>query len=83
MYVRSFVCAGCGRGEGHVAPINAKVVARVVFATKGNGFRTFCIKDPLGALGASWCLLGACWVPPGCFLEASWVLLGCLLAASW
>ena len=38
VYVRSFLRAGCRNGEGHVAPVYAKVVARVVFALKLNGF---------------------------------------------
>ena len=37
IYARSFLCAGCGNGEGHVGPVYAKVVARVVFAVKLNG----------------------------------------------
>ena len=86
-YARSFLCAGCGLREGHVAPVYAKLVARVVFAVKHYGFGIFFMKDcsgPLAAswvsLGAFWALLGASWVPPGCLLGASWVLLGCLLA---
>ena len=83
VYGRSFLCAGCGLGEGHAAPVYAKVVVGVVFAVKQNGFDTLCIKDLFGALGASWCLLGASWVLPGCLLSASWVLLGCLSVAFW
>ena len=76
LYARSLLCAGCGLGEGHVAPVYAKVVARVVVAVKHNCFNTFCIKDASGPLGASWVSLGASWLPPGCLLGASWLLLG-------
>ena len=86
VYGRSFLCTGCGLGEGHVAPVCAKVVARIVFAVKHYGFNTFCIKDAFGplaaswvSLGASWVPLGASWVPPGCLLGASWLALGCLV----
>ena len=81
VYVRSFLCAGCGNGEGHVAPVYAKWLARSVFAVKHNDFGTFYIKILSGALGGSGCLLGASWVPLGCLLGAFWVPPGCLVLA--
>ena len=71
----SFLCAGCGNGEGHVAPVYAKWSPALVFAVKLNGFSRFSLKMASGALGASGCALGVPWV----LLGASWVLLG----ASW
>ncbi len=76
--VGSFLCAGCGNGEGHVAPVYAKWSPALVFHIFiQNGF------------WSPWCL----WVSPGCFLGVSWVPLvapGCLLGtpgyilgASW
>ena len=79
VYARSFLCAGCGNGEGRVAPVYAKVVTRVVFAVNLDGFGRFYVKMSPGALGASGCLLG----PPGCLLGVSWVPPGCLLGVSW
>ena len=75
----SFLCAGCGNGEGHVAPVYAKWSPAVVFAVKLNGFSRFSIKMVSGALGASGCPLGVPWVLLGAswvLLDASWVLLG-------
>ena len=69
----SFLCAGCGNGEGHVAPVYAKRSVAPVFAVKHNDFGTFYIKILSGALGGSGCLLGASWVPLGCLLGAFWV----------
>ena len=57
-YARSFLCAGCGLREGHVAPVYAKLVARSVFAVKHNDFGTFSLKILSGAIGAYGCLLG-------------------------
>ena len=82
VYARSFLCAGCGNGESHVASVYAKWLVRSVFAVKRNDFGTFCIKILSKALGGSGCLLvgllGASWVPPGCLLGASWVSGVCL-----
>ena len=69
----SFLCAGCGNGEGHVAPVYAKWSVAPVYAVKHNDFGRFSLKILSGALGASGWLLGAFWVPLGCFLGASWV----------
>ena len=90
--VGSFLCAGCGNGEGHVAPVYAKWLLVFVFAVKHYDFGTFSLKMASGALGASGCPLGASWVLPGCLLGASgcswvlpgcsWVHPGCLLAAA-
>ena len=80
---RSFLCAGCGLGEGHVAPVYTKWLARSVVAVKHSDFCTFYIKILSGAIGGSGCLLGASWVPLGCLLGASWVPSGCFLGASW
>ena len=33
-YVREFLCAGAVNGDGHVAPVYAKVVARITFDEK-------------------------------------------------
>ena len=81
VYARSFLCAGCGNGEGHVAPVYAKRTVARVFAVKHNDFGTFYIKILSGALGGSGCLLGASWVPLGCLLGAFWVPPGCLVFA--
>ena len=71
----SFLCAGCGNGEGHVAPVYAKWSPALVFAVKLNGFSRFSFKMPSGALGAFGCPLGLSWVSPGCVLGVSWVPL--------
>ena len=55
----SFLCAGCGNSEGHVAPVYAEVLVHGFFAVKHNGFSVFCIKDHSGPLAASWLSLGA------------------------
>ena len=75
------LCAGCGNGEGHVAPVYAKRSLTQLLTVKHNGFGTFWLQMPPGALGASCGSLGALGVPCGCLLGASWVLLGWLLAA--
>ena len=67
----SFLCAACGLGEGHVAPVYAIVSARVVFGVNLDGFGRFYVKMSPGALGASGCLLGVSWVCPGCLLGVS------------
>ena len=77
--VTSFLCAGCGNGEGHVAPVYAKWSPALVFAVKLNGFSRFSLKMASGALGASGCPLGVPWVSPWCLLGAP----GCVLGASW
>ena len=71
----SFLCAGCGNGEGHVAPVYAKWSPALVFAVKLNGFSRFSLKIASGALGAFGCPLGLSWVSPGCVLGVSWVPL--------
>ena len=65
------MCAGCGNGEGHVAPVYAKWSVALVFVVLAD----FQLKWPLEPL----VLLGVPWVSPGCLLGVSWVLLG----ASW
>ena len=77
------LCAGCGNGEGHVAPVYAKRSLAQLLTVKLNGFGTFCLKTLSGAFGASGWPVGGSWVPPGCLLGASWVPPGCLLGASW
>ena len=75
----SFLWAGCGNGEGHVAPVYAKWSPALVFAVKLNGFSRFSLKIASGALGAFGCPLGLSWVRPGCLLGASgcsWVSPG-------
>ena len=68
LYVDSLLCAGCGNGEGHVAP---------VVVVKHNDFDTFSLKsslEPLVPQGDSWVhFLGVSWVSHGCFLDVSWV----------
>ena len=75
----SFLCAGCGNGEGHVAPVYAKWSPALFFAEKSYGFSRFPFKIASGALGASGCPLGVPWVSPWCLLGAP----GCVLGASW
>ena len=79
----SFLCAGCGNGEGHVAPVYAKHSFALTLVVKHNGFRKLYLSMSSGALGSSGCLLGASWVPPGCLWAASWVLPGCPLGVCW
>ena len=62
-----FLCAGCGLGEAHVAPVYAKHSLAPLFVLKHNGFDTFYVKNLSGAFGASGWLLGVSWVLPGCF----------------
>ena len=90
LYGRPLLSLCCGLGEGHVAPVYTKVVARVGFGFKTNGFDTFYLKDLSVLLAASWVSLVAFWVPlgvswehPGNILGASWEPLGNLLGASW
>ena len=78
VYVRSFLLASCGLGEGQVAPVYAKVVTHVVFAPELDDFFAFGLADLSGLLagslvspGAFWVLLGASGVAPGYFLGAS------------
>ena len=40
----SFLCAGCGNGEGHVAPVYAKPSVAPVYAVKHNDFGRFSLK---------------------------------------
>ena len=61
----SFLCAGCGNGEGHVAPVYAKRSLAQLLTVKLSGFGTFWLKTLSGAFGASG--LGASWVSGGCF----------------
>ena len=68
------MCAGAANGDGHVAPVHAKVVAPTTLTEKNTMVLThFASKMSM----ASWGLLGASWVSPGAF----WVLPGCLLGA--
>ena len=53
VYARSFLCAGCRLGEGHVAPVYTKLLARAVFVVKHDGFNKFSIKFASGPLAAS------------------------------
>ena len=67
------LCAGCGNGEGHVAPVYAKRSLTQLLTVKHTGFGTFCLKTLSGSPGASGCLLGVWWVlpdEPRCFLMA-------------
>jgi hypothetical protein len=73
----SFLCAGCGNGEGHVAPVYAKWSVALSFAVKLDGCSRFPFKIASGPLGASGCPLGVPWVSPWCLLGAP----GCLLSA--
>ena len=50
---RSFLCAGCGLGQEHVAPVYAKRLPAPVVAVKHYDFSTFSLKIISGALGAS------------------------------
>ena len=74
--VRSFLCAGCRNGEGHVAPVYAKRSVASLLTVKHCGFGTFYVKRPPGALSASGCLVGVSWLFPGTLLGVSWCLLG-------
>ena len=59
------MCAGCGLGDGQIAPVYAKVVVRVTFVEERNGVNTFRLKDSSGPLAAFWVSLGAFWVSLG------------------
>ena len=81
VYARSFLCAGCGNGEGHVAPVYANLLGRVVFTKNSMVFCDFALQTCLAswwAPGVSGCLLGA----PRRLLGGSWVLPGWLLGTS-
>ena len=54
LYVRSLLCAGCGLGEGQVAPVHAKWSVAPLSSIKHDGFGTLLLQDASGALGASW-----------------------------
>ncbi len=55
-----FLCAGCGNGEGHVAPVYAKWSPALVFTVKQYYFCAFSLKVLSGVLAAS----GRPLVPP-------------------
>ena len=79
LYVCELLCAGCGLGEGRVAPVYAKRRVAQLSMKKHICFSTFCLQDPFGLLGASWVPPGCFWVSPGCL----WVSPGYLLGVSW
>ena len=62
---RLFLLTGCALGACHLCHSQLKQVFAVVFVVKLNGFCRFYFKILSGAFGASGCLLGVSWVPPG------------------
>ena len=57
LYGRLLLSPGCGLGEGQVAPVFAKVVARVISSVKLYDFNTFSLKDAFGLLAAKTAIL--------------------------
>jgi len=81
---RKFFCTGAVNGDGHVAPVYAKVLARITLCAGTCEDTHSVFKMPLASWVSLACLLvlrGCLLDPPGCLLNASWVPPGCLLCA--